>query len=158
MDTQKVAMEELWQQIEELKANVNRKHRRGKYFSSSSTNMVDSDMEAFYLPSHEIRERRSHETRHEEKLFKHNVKFPEFNGDWVPNVIEEWERKVNQIVYSCEFRDMEILKLEMVEFKGYALLWWKKYQKDIIDDKHSQINSWKDFQKSFEKKIYAFHL
>jgi len=84
-------------------------------------------------------------------MFKHNVRFSKFTDESNPNVYEEWERKLNQNVYSCDFRDKEILKLVVLEFEGYALFWWNKYQKDIIDDKHFQINSWKDLQKALRK-------
>jgi len=148
MDTQQVAMEKLWDKIEKLKAMVNRKHKRGRGSSGSCTNKVDNDIEAFYQPSHERRETRSHKSKHEEKIFKHNVRFPKFSSDLDPNVYEEWGRKVNQIVYSCDFGDKEILKPLVLEFEGYALFRWNKYQKDIIVDEHSQINSWKDLQKA----------
>ena len=34
-----------------------------------------------YQPSRERRERRSHKSKHEDKLFKNNVRFPKFSGN-----------------------------------------------------------------------------
>jgi len=61
-------------------------------------------MEAFYLKRERI-EMGHHRSHHEDKFFKQNVRFSKFSGGSNPNVYEEWERKVDQLVFSCDFKD-----------------------------------------------------
>jgi len=60
------------------------------------------------------------------------IVFSKFSGESNLIVYEEWERKVNQIVFSFDFKDREILKLVVLDFEGCALFCWKKYQKDMF--------------------------
>jgi len=151
-----MTMDEMVQEFDKLENMMKQKsQRKGRGSSSSSTNMDDNEMEAFYPPSRERNKRRSHKSKHEEKLFKHSVEFPKFSDDLDPNVYEEWEGKVNQIVYFYDFKDREILKLVVVEFNAYYLFWWNKYQKYIIDGKHSSINTWKDLKNALRKKLWS---
>jgi len=82
-------------------------------------------MEAFYEPSRrsqrQSRERRHHPRAELDKLIVKNiVKFSRFLGIFDPNVYEEWEKKVEQISFSFELKDLDIIKLVMLEFEGYA--------------------------------------
>ena len=129
-----------------------KRHRRSRHSSSSSSKM-ESNVEAFYIQSRGRREKISHRARNEDKIYKHNVTFPTFNGDSNPNEYKKWERKVSQIVFTCGFLEKKIVKLIVLEFEGYALSWWNKYQHDIIDSKHHSINSWDDLEKAMRKRF-----
>jgi len=101
MDYHQATMEEMVQKLEKLERSMKQKRQRRDIRSTSSStnleesdmeafypprNLEESDMEAFYPPSRERRKRRFHKTKHGEKLFKHNVRFLEFNGDLDRNV------------------------------------------------------------------------
>jgi len=77
-----MTMVEMVQKVEKLEQILKQKRqRRDRGSSSSSTNIEDSDMKAFYQPSRERRDSRSHKFKHM-KLFKHNVRFPKFSGQF----------------------------------------------------------------------------
>jgi len=53
-------------------------------------------------------------------FFRNNARLPRF-VDSDPNVYEEWERKFEQILFSCDLYETNIVRLMVLEFEGYAL-------------------------------------
>jgi len=78
-----------------------------------------------------------------DKFFRHDVRIPKFISDSYYNVYEEWERKVEQILFSYNLYDTNIVRLLIVvEFEGYALFWWNQFQKDVQKGKEQPIKTW----------------
>lgn len=49
------------------------------------------------------------------------------------------------------------MKLVALEFEGYVLFWWTKYEKDIIDGKNPKICTWNNLQNALRKKFMPLH-
>ena len=52
------------------------------------------------------------------------MKIPSFQGKNNPKVYVEWEKKV-ELIFECHnYSEEEKVKLAVIEFTNYAIIWW----------------------------------
>ena len=89
-----------------------------------------------------------------DKFFRHNVRIPKFVGDSDFSVYEQWETKVEQILFSYDLFDaMDIVKITALEFEDYALYWWNQLQKDIDRGRKPPVRNWTELKNAMKKRF-----
>jgi len=148
--------EEMQLQIDSKQDRRHRRTRIERRHSSSST-QDKSDMGIFYEGNNERRRRSLTNHARLDKFFRNNVRIPKFFGDSNYNVYEEREKKVEQILFSYDLYDTDIVILIVLEFEGYILFWWNKFQKDVEKGKKQSIKTWVELKAAMKKRFNPTH-
>ena len=82
------------------------------------------------------------------KKFKDNnlgnikLKIPEFKGDSNTKLYLEWEDKVEKNFDIHDYSEKKKVTLAVVEFLGYASIWWRKLYRSREDNGTRPIATW----------------
>ena len=63
--------------------------------------------------------------REDNKLGSIKLKISSFQGKDDPEVYLEWERKVEMVFYCHDYSKNKKVKLYVIEFSDYAIVWWE---------------------------------
>jgi hypothetical protein len=74
------------------------------------------------------------------------LKIPSFQGKNDPETYLEWEKKVNWIFDCHKYSEMKKVKLVVIEFTNYAMIWWDQ---NVISRRRSgerEVASWEEMK------------
>jgi hypothetical protein len=74
------------------------------------------------------------------------LKTPSFQGKNDPKVYLEWEKKVDWIFYCHKYSEAKKVKLVVIEFLDYELIWWDQ---NVISRRRSgerSVASWEEMK------------
>ncbi|KAL9260332.1 hypothetical protein AKJ16_DCAP04304 [Drosera capensis] len=81
------------------------------------------------------------------------LKIPSFSGKSDPEAYIEWERKVD-FVFDCnEYSDERKLKLVVVEFTDYAIVWWDKLVTSRRRNGEDPITTWTQLKRTMRNRF-----
>ena len=64
----------------------------------------------------------------------------------------DWKMKIEH-VFSCnDYTEEQKVKLAATEFSDYTLVWWNKYQIEIMREKGREIDTWTEMKKVMRKR------
>ena len=104
-------------------------------------------------------DRRSRRPREQEQdgVGKVKVKIPSFEGRCDPDVYMEWETKIEHI-WSCHnFPETKKVQLAVLEFSGYALIWWDNLVKERRRNLDAPIASWEQMKALMRGRFIPQH-
>ncbi|KAL5137450.1 hypothetical protein HKD37_10G027811 [Glycine soja] len=77
---------------------------------------------------------------------------PSFKGRSDPDAYLDWEMKI-QHAFSCnDYPKEQKVKLAAVTFSDYALVWWKKNQREMKREEGREIDTWTEMRRVMRKK------
>jgi len=69
-----------------------------------------------------------------------------------PDTYLDWEMKIEH-VFSCnDYTEEQKVKLAIVEFSDYALVWWNKNQREILREEGQEIDTWTEMRRFMRKR------
>ena len=101
-----------------------------------------------------VREDR-HERRHsrENALGSVKIKNPSFKGRSDPEAYLEWEMKMEQAFMCHGYPEEKKVKLAVLEFTDYALVWWDEMRKEQRRNGGYGIDTWEDMKFVMRKRF-----
>jgi len=85
------------------------------------------------------------------------LKIPSFQGKNDPEAYLEWEKKVDWIFYCHNYSEAKKVKLVVIEFMDYALIWWDQ---NVISRRRSEersVASWEEMKVLMRRRFVPNH-
>ena len=102
----------------------------------------------------QIREVRN---RDDNKLGSIKMKVPSFQGRNDPEAYLEWERKM-EFVFDCHnYSEMKKLKLAVIEFSDYAIVWWDQLVMNRRRYRERPVETWEEMKTLMRKRFVPSH-
>lgn len=80
------------------------------------------------------------------------LNIPPFKGKSDPEAYLEWELKIEHI-FSCNtYEEAQKLKLAVVGFSDYALVWWNKLQRERARNEEPLVETWVEMKRIMRKR------
>ena len=80
-------------------------------------------------------------------------KIPPFQGCNDPNAYLEWEYKI-ELIFSCHnYSEEKKVKLDIVEFSGYASIWWDQLTTNRRRYLERLISTWQELRQIIRKRF-----
>ncbi|XP_071900987.1 uncharacterized protein [Coffea arabica] len=147
-------LETIHEQIDQLSSSrVSSRKSRGKStLEESSDSNADSDREAYG----QGRPKRS--TRAIGDVIKGiKMKIPPFQGKSDLDTYLEWESRV-ELVFDCnDYTDAQKLRLAIVEFTDYAIVWWEQVATSRRRCGEPPITTWTELKRLMKKRFVPSH-
>jgi len=80
------------------------------------------------------------------------MKILAFQGKVDPEAYLEWEREVEMIFYIRRYSEKKKIKLVIMEFTDYAMVWWDKLVKDKRRNGEKPVRIWDELKAIMRKK------
>lgn len=100
------------------------------------------------------RETRNHE---DSNLNGIKMKIPPFRGKSDPEVYLEWEKKVEFIFHCHNYSEEKKVKLAVIEFSDYAIVWWDQLVLNRRRNRERAIETWDDMKSIMRKRFVPSH-
>nr|XP_027101382.1 uncharacterized protein LOC113721872 [Coffea arabica] len=147
-------LETIHEQIDQLSSSrVSSRKCRGKStLEESSDSNADSDREAYGQG------RPKRNTRAIGDAIKGiKMKIPPFQGKSDPDTYFEWESRV-ELVFDCnDYTDAQKLRLAIVEFTNYAIVWWEQVATSRRRCGEPPITTWTELKRLMKKRFVPSH-
>ncbi|XP_071909839.1 uncharacterized protein [Coffea arabica] len=147
-------LETIHEQIDQLSSSrVSSRKSRGKStLEESSDSNADSDREAYGQG------RPKRNTRAIGDAIKGiKMKIPPFQGKSDPDTYLEWESQV-ELVFDCnDYTDAQKLRLAVVEFTDYAIVWWEQVATSRRRCGEPPITTWTELKRLMKKRFVLSH-
>ncbi|XP_027082339.2 uncharacterized protein [Coffea arabica] len=147
-------LETIHEQIDQLSSSrVSSRKSRGKStLEESSDSNADSEHEAY----EQGRPKRN--TRAIGDAIKGiKMKIPPFQGKSDPNTYLEWESRV-ELVFDCnDYTDAQKLRLAVLEFTDYAIVWWEQVATSRRRCGEPPITTWTELKRLMKKRFVPSH-
>ena len=147
-------LETIHEQIDQLSSSrVSSRKSRGKStLEESSDSNADSEHEAY----EQGRPKRN--TRAIGDAIKGiKMKIPPFQGKSDPDTYLEWESRV-ELVFDCnDYTDAQKLRLAVVEFTDYAIVWWEQVVTSRRRCGEPPITTWTELKRLMKKRFVPSH-
>ena len=86
------------------------------------------------------------------------MKIPSFQGKNDPEAYLEWETKMDWVFDCHNYLELKKVKLVIIEFSDYAIVWWDQLVLNRRRNKEYPIKTWEDMKavmrKSFVPSYY----
>ena len=69
-----------------------------------------------------------------------------------PNAYVDWEMKIEHVFSSNDYIEEQKVKLAIVEFSNYALVWWNKNQREMMREEWREIDRWTGMRRVMRKR------
>ncbi|XP_027096106.1 uncharacterized protein [Coffea arabica] len=147
-------LETIHEQIDQLSSSrvSSRKSREKSTLEESSDSNADSDREAYGQG------RPKRNTRAIDDAIKGiKMKIPPFRGKSDPDTYLEWESRV-ELVFDCnDYTDAQKLRLAVVEFTDYAIVWWEQVATSRRRCGEPPITTWTELKRLMKKRFVPSH-
>ena len=81
------------------------------------------------------------------------MKIPSFQGTNDPEAYIEWERKV-ELVFDCHhYSENKKVKLVVIEFSDYAIVWWDQLVLNKRRNKKPSVETWEEMKRVMRKRF-----
>ncbi|XP_040869840.1 uncharacterized protein [Glycine max] len=77
---------------------------------------------------------------------------PPFKGRSDPDAYLDWEMKTEHVFACNNYTDAQKVKLAAAEFSDYALVWWHKYQREMLREERREVDTWTEMKKVMRKR------
>jgi len=133
----------------------NVQEQRDRYQADSEGHDDEEEGEWEAMPQHRIAPRRG--VREEDGVGKIKVKIPSFEGKCDPDVYLEWETKIEQIWNCHHFGEEKKVQLAVLEFNGYALIWWDNLVKERRRNLDPAVSNWEQMKAIMRARFIPQH-
>ncbi|XP_073038070.1 LOW QUALITY PROTEIN: uncharacterized protein [Primulina eburnea] len=100
---------------------------------------------------------RYEETREDGHMGSIKMKIPSFHGKSDPEAYLEWEKRV-EFVFACHhYSEQKKVRLAVVEFLDYALIWWDQLVTTKRKYNERPIESWDEMKSVMRKRFVPNH-
>ncbi|XP_071918755.1 uncharacterized protein [Coffea arabica] len=147
-------LETIHEQIDHLSSSraSSRKSKGKSALGESSDSNADSDRETYGQG------RPKRNTRAIGDAIKGiKMKIPPFQGKSDPAIYLEWESRV-ELVFDCnDYTDAQKLRLAIVEFTDYAIVWWEQMATSRRRCGEPPITTWTELKRLMKKRFVPSH-
>ncbi|XP_071924800.1 uncharacterized protein [Coffea arabica] len=147
-------LETIHEQIDHLSSSraSSRKYKGKSALDESSDSNAESDRETYGQG------RPKRNTRAIGDAIKGiKVKIPPFQGKSDPATYLEWESRV-ELVFDCnDYTDAQKLRLAIVEFTDYAIVWWEQMATSRRRCGEPPITTWTELKRLMKKRFVPSH-
>ncbi|KAF1894492.1 hypothetical protein Lal_00008019, partial [Lupinus albus] len=70
-----------------------------------------------------------------------------------PEAYMEWETKVEQVFDSHNYSEEKKVKVDALEFKEYAMIWWDQLQKDRRRCGAQPVSTWEEMRSIMRRRF-----
>ncbi|XP_028193338.1 uncharacterized protein LOC114378957 [Glycine soja] len=77
---------------------------------------------------------------------------PPFKGRSDPDVYLDWEMKIEHVFACNDYTEEQKVKLAAAEFSDYALVWWHKYQREMLREERREVDTWTEMKRVMRKR------
>eukprot|EP00256_Glycine_max_P066098 XP_025980693.1 uncharacterized protein LOC112998749 [Glycine max] len=77
---------------------------------------------------------------------------PPFKGRSDPDAYLDWEMKTEHLFACNDYTDAQKVKLAAAEFSDYALVWWHKYQREMLREERREVDTWTEMKRVMRKR------
>nr|XP_027071919.1 uncharacterized protein LOC113696736 [Coffea arabica]XP_027077003.1 uncharacterized protein LOC113700752 [Coffea arabica] len=147
-------LETIHEQIDQLSSSraSSRKSRGKSTLGESSDSNADSEHEAY-----EQRRPKRHSRAIGDAIKGIKMKIPPFQGKSDPDTYLEWESRV-ELVFDCnDYTDAQKLRLVVVEFTDYAIVWWEQVATSRRRCGDPPITTWTELKRLMKKRFVPSH-
>jgi len=74
------------------------------------------------------------------------MKIPSFQGRTDPKAYLEWEKKIELIFYCHNYSEEKKVKLAVIEFTDYAIIWWDQLVTNRRSNHERPIETWSELK------------
>ncbi|RVW25290.1 Transposon Ty3-I Gag-Pol polyprotein [Vitis vinifera] len=85
------------------------------------------------------------------------MKIPSFQGKNDPKVYLEWEKKVEFIFECHNYSEEKIVKLPVIEFTDYAIIWWDQLVMNRRRNYERPIETWEEMKATMRRRFVLSH-
>jgi len=85
------------------------------------------------------------------------MKIPSFQGRNDPEIYLEWEKKMEFIFDYHNYSDAKKVKLAVIEFTDYAIVWWDKLVLSRRRDAERPVETWREMKALMRKMFVPSH-
>ena len=82
------------------------------------------------------------------------MKIPSFHGNNDPVVYLEWERKVEMVFYCHNYSKNKKVKLVVIEFSDYAIVWWDQLVLNKRQNREPEVETWEEMKRVMRKIFF----
>ena len=101
--------------------------------------------------------RRGGRDRVDDNLGGLKMKIPSFSGRSDPEAYIEWEKKV-EFIFDCQnYSERKKVKLAVIEFTDYAVVWWDQLVTNRRRNGERPIETWDDMKAVMRKRFIPTH-
>ncbi|XP_071920645.1 uncharacterized protein [Coffea arabica] len=147
-------LETIHEQIDQLTSSKasSRKSRRQPILDESSDSNADSEHEAY----EQGRPRRNKKAIGD-AIKGIKMKISPFQGKSDPDTYLEWESRV-ELVFDCnDYTDAQKLRLAVVEFTDYAIVWWEQVVTSRRRCGELPITTWTELKRLMKRRFVPSH-
>nr|XP_027090334.1 uncharacterized protein LOC113711368 [Coffea arabica] len=147
-------LETIHEQIDQLSSSrASSRKSRGKFtLGESSDSNADSEHEAY-----EQRRPKRNTRAIGDAIKGIKMKIPPFQGKSDPDTYLEWESRV-ELVFDCnDYTDAQKLRLAVVEFTDYAIVWWEQVVTSRRRCGEPPITTWTELKRLMKKRFVPSH-
>ncbi|XP_071917073.1 uncharacterized protein [Coffea arabica] len=147
-------LETIHEQIDQLSSSraSSRKSRGKSTLGESSDSNADSEHEAY-----EQRRPKRNTRAIGDAIKGIKMKIPPFQGKSDPDTYLEWESRV-ELVFDCnDYTDAQKLRLAVVEFTDYAIVWWEQVVTSRRRCGELPITTWTELKRLMKKRFVPSH-
>ena len=85
------------------------------------------------------------------------MKIPWFQGKNDPEVYLEWEKKV-ELIFECHnYSEEKKVKLVVIEFTDYAIIWWDQLVMNRKRNHERPIEMWEEMKANMRRQFFPSH-
>ena len=81
------------------------------------------------------------------------MKILSFQGKNDPWVYLEWERKVKMVFYCHNYSENKKVKLAVIEFSDYAIVWWNQLVLNKRRNREPAVETWEEMKRVMQKRF-----
>jgi len=144
------AMKAHMTRLERVMANCSDRLERIESQSSTRQEDYDHDQEEVNMPTRQGR-RRDNEPDSSLKSIKMTI--PTFKGKSDPEAYLEWEKKVDLIFDCHNYSEEKKIKLAILEFVDYAIVWWDQLVLNRRRNGEPPVGSWAEMKRILRKRF-----
>jgi len=85
------------------------------------------------------------------------MKIPSFQGKNYPKVYLEWEKKVEFIFECHNYSEEKKVKLAVIEFTDYAIIWWDQLMMNRRRNYERPIETWEEMKATMRRRFVPSH-
>jgi len=85
------------------------------------------------------------------------LKIPAFKGKTDPEAYLDWEKKVEMIFDIHRYSEEKKVKLAVVEFNDYAMVWWERLVIERRKNRERPVSTWEELKTIMKKRYVLKH-
>ena len=93
--------------------------------------------------------------REDNNLGSIKMKIQSFQGKNDPEAYLEWERKVELVFYCHNYSENKKVKLAVMEFSNYAIVWWDQLVLNMRRNRKPAVETWEEMKRVMRKRFVS---